>query len=95
MARNDERVSIVKAQMLMRRPVSEVVESFVNPAITTRFWFTRSSGRLEPCAVVRWDWEMYGVSTQVRVKKMEQDRRIVIEWDEPPCPIEWQYPSYQ
>ncbi|MBC7990984.1 MAG: polyketide cyclase, partial [Luteimonas sp.] len=27
--------------MLIRRPVAEVFEAFVDPAITSRFWFTR------------------------------------------------------
>jgi uncharacterized protein YndB with AHSA1/START domain len=32
-----------KAELLIRRPVAEAFEAFVNPEITTRFWFTRSS----------------------------------------------------
>lgn len=80
---------IVKAQMLIRRPVAQVFEAFVDPAITTRFWFTKSSGRLEPGKQVRWDWEMYGASAQVIVKAIEPNRRILIEWDSPPCPVEW------
>jgi uncharacterized protein YndB with AHSA1/START domain len=80
---------IVKTQMLIRKPVAEVFEAFVDPAITTKFWFTKGSGRLEPGKTVRWDWEMYGVGTDVRVKAVEQDRRILIEWDDPPCPVEW------
>ena len=52
---------IVEAQMLIRKPVAEVFEAFVNPQITTRFWFTKSSGRLEQGKTVRWDWEMFGV----------------------------------
>jgi hypothetical protein len=36
----------VKAEMLIRRPVAEVFEAFVNPDVTTRFWFTRSSAKL-------------------------------------------------
>ena len=81
----------VKAQMLIRRPASEVFAAFVDPAITTKFWFTRSSGRLEPGKVVRWDWEMYGVGTDVHVKEVEQDRRILIEWEGQGgfCPVEW------
>lgn len=80
---------IVKTQMLIRRPVAEVFEAFVDPAITTRFWFTKSSGRLEPGKQVRWDWEMYGVFADVDVKAVEPNRRILIEWDDPPCPVEW------
>jgi uncharacterized protein YndB with AHSA1/START domain len=32
-----------KVQMLIRNSVEEVFAAFVDPAITTRFWFTRSS----------------------------------------------------
>ena len=53
---------VAKAQMLIRRPIGEVFEAFVDPAVTTRFWFTRSTGRLEEGKEVRWDWEMYDVS---------------------------------
>lgn len=80
---------VAKTQMLIRRPVAEVFEAFVDPALTTRFWFTKSSGRLEPGREIRWDWEMYGVSAQVHVKAVEANRRILIEWDDPPCPVEW------
>ena len=80
---------IARAQMLIRNPVAEVFEAFVNPELTTKFWFTKSSGRLEPGKQIRWDWDMYGVSAQVTVKAVEQDRRILIEWDDPPCPVEW------
>jgi uncharacterized protein YndB with AHSA1/START domain len=82
---------IVKAQMLIRRPAAEVFEAFVNPNITTQFWFTKSSGRLEPGKKIQWDWEMYGVSARITVKAVEQSARILIEWDDPPCPVEWKF----
>ena len=44
---------------------------------------------LEPGQQLRWDWEMYGVSAEVRVQAVEPNRRILIEWDDPPCPVEW------
>jgi uncharacterized protein YndB with AHSA1/START domain len=75
--------------MLIRKPVADVFEAFVDPEITTKFWFTRSSGKLEPGKEVQWEWDMYGVSTRVRVKALEQYTRILVEWDDPPCPVEW------
>ena len=72
--------------MLIRRPVAEVFEAFVDPAITSRFWFTRGSARLTEGAVVTWHWDMYGVSATVAVKAVEHNRRILIEW---PTPVEW------
>ncbi len=81
-----ERTPIAKAAMLIRRPVTEVFEAFVDPAITSKFWFTKGSGRLEAGKQVRWDWEMYGVSAQVTVKALEPNQRILIEW---PTTAEW------
>lgn len=80
---------VVTAEMLIRRPVPEVFEAFADPSITTRFWFTRSTGRLEPGRRVRWSWEMYGVSTDVTVLEFEPDHRIMIEWDQPTTRVEW------
>ena len=63
-----EHVPFARAEMLIRKPVAEVFEAFVNPAITSKFWFTKSSGRLEPGKQVQWDWEMYRSSAQVLVR---------------------------
>jgi uncharacterized protein YndB with AHSA1/START domain len=72
---------VARTEMRIRKPVEEVFAAFVDPAITSRFWFTRGSGRLEPGKEVRWDWEMYGVSVPVAVRAVETDRRIVVEWN--------------
>jgi uncharacterized protein YndB with AHSA1/START domain len=69
-----------KAEMLIRRPVATVFEAFVDPAITSRFWFSRGSARLEAGKSVRWDWEMYGFSVDARVKVLEPGARLVVEW---------------
>lgn len=82
---------IATAQMHIRRPVAEVFEAFINPEITTKFWFTKSSGRLETGKQVQWDWEMYGVSTQVDVKAIEPNKRILIEWDGGETAVEWEF----
>jgi uncharacterized protein YndB with AHSA1/START domain len=80
-----------EAAMLIRRPVTEVFAAFIDPAITSKFWFTKSSGKLEPGAHVQWDWEMYNVSSQVSVKEIEPNRRILIEWSgyDTPTTVEW------
>jgi uncharacterized protein YndB with AHSA1/START domain len=43
---NIQNVPIATTAMLIRKPVSEVFEAFVNPAITAKFWFTKGSDRL-------------------------------------------------
>ena len=77
--------------MLIRRPVAEVFEAFVNPAITSKFWFSKGSGRLENGKQVTWDWEMYHFSVPVQVKVVEPNARILVEWSAygAPTPIEW------
>lgn len=79
---------VVRAQMLIRKPVADVFAAFVDPAITTKFWFTRSTGRVEAGATLTWSWEMYGASGQVKVIAVEPNRRIAIEW---PLPVEWTF----
>ena len=71
---------VMKTGMLIRKPVAEVFEAFIDPEITTQFWFTRSSGKLAPGAKVEWAWELYDVSAAVTVKAIEPNRRIEIEW---------------
>jgi uncharacterized protein YndB with AHSA1/START domain len=84
---------MAKTGMLIRRPVAEVFEALVNPDITTKFWFTKGSARLELGRQVRWDWEMYNVSVQVTAKIVEPNRRIVIEWPgySGPTTVEWTF----
>jgi uncharacterized protein YndB with AHSA1/START domain len=86
-----KRVPITKTGMLIRKPVADVFEAFVNPDITTKFWFTKSSGRLEVGKQVQWDWEMYGISIPVTAKAIEPNRRIVIGWPgySGPTTVEW------
>jgi uncharacterized protein YndB with AHSA1/START domain len=72
---------VAKAEMLIRKPVSEVFEAFVDPAITSKFWFSKGSGRLEEGKQVQWDWEMYKFSVQVNVKEIETNKRILVEFD--------------
>lgn len=78
-------VPVVETGGLIRRPVNEVFEALVDPSITSKFWFTKSTGRLAPGAKVTWTWEMYNMSTPVVVKEFEQDRQVVFEWGEPPA----------
>lgn len=34
---------------------------------------------------------MFEVGVDVKVLALEPDRRILIEWDDPPCPVEWTF----
>lgn len=79
---NFDELSTVSVGMLIRKPVQEVFEAFIDPTITTKFWFTKSSGRLEKGRRIRWEWEMYGVSAELDVQEIEQNKRILIQFDD-------------
>ena len=84
---------VAKAEMLIRRPVAEVFEAFVNPEITGQFWFTRGSSRLEAGKPVEWTWEMYDLTMEVTVLALEPNRRLLIEWPGygTPTTVEWTF----
>ena len=84
---------VARVQLLIRKPVREVFEALIDPAITSRFWFSKGSGRLETGKRITWNWEMYGHSTDVDVKAIETNKRILIEWNGPdnPTTVEWTF----
>jgi uncharacterized protein YndB with AHSA1/START domain len=85
-----------KVEMLIRKSAREVFEAFVDPQVTTKFWFTKSSGRLDVGKKITWEWEMYNHSTQVAVKAIERNKRILIEWsyNDSPTTVEWTFTPY-
>jgi len=91
------KVPIAKAEMLIRKPVAEVFEAFVDPEITKRFWFTKSTGRLEANRHLTWTWEMYNHSVQVVVKAIEVNKRILIDWGNygSMTAVEWIFAPYE
>ena len=84
---------VARTGMLIRKPVRDVFRAFIDPKVTTRFWFTKSSGPLEAGGRVQWDGEMYGVSVPVIVRAIEPDRRILIEWggEDGRSTVEWRF----
>ncbi|RJO72509.1 polyketide cyclase [Nocardia panacis] len=77
--------------MLIRRPPHEVFEALADPAITTRYWFTGSTGRMDEGAKLTWTWDMYGASREIQVEKVEKNRLIRFTWNnyEVPTTVEF------
>jgi uncharacterized protein YndB with AHSA1/START domain len=73
-------IPVVQVQMLIRKPAGKVFQSFIDPSITTNFWFTKSSGRLEVGRTVTWSWEMYGVAGEVHVIEIIPNKKISVVW---------------
>ena len=85
--------NFAKAEMLIRKPVKEVFEAIINPEITKKFWFTKSSGRLDENKKVEWVWEMYNHSVPVFVKSIQPPEKIIIDWgnDGDLTTVEWSF----
>lgn len=82
---------IIEVQMLIRRPAAEVFNAFIDPAVTTNFWFSKADGKLEKGKTVNWTWEMFGFSTPVLVKDIIENRLIVIDWLPDPLHVEFHF----
>jgi uncharacterized protein YndB with AHSA1/START domain len=89
MAYND--LNFAEAVMLIRKPTSEVFNSFIDPEITKNFWFTKSSGKLEQGKNITWTWEMYNISVTVYVRLVTPNEKIVIEWQTPVTTVEFNF----
>ena len=84
----NNKTKCAEAQMLIRKPVEEVFEAFMNPEITKNFWFTKGNGRLEVDKKITWQWEMYHISTTVVAKEILRDQKILFEWGQPSKTVE-------
>lgn len=88
-----ENKQFAKAEMLMRKGIEEVFDAFINPEVTTKIWFTKSSGKLETGKYVEWIWEMYNHSVNVHVLEIVPHQKIKINWGnyETPSVVEWTF----
>ena len=77
-----EALYLAKSELGIRKPVKEVFEAFINPDITTKFWFTHSTGKLKEGATLEWKWEMYNLLVPLRVMEVVENKKILIEWGE-------------
>ncbi|KJV61799.1 SRPBCC domain-containing protein [Rickettsia amblyommatis] len=72
---NDVYINQLKAAMLICKLIDQVFEAFINPNITSKFWFTKSSDKLEVKKQITWTWEMYGFSAQINVQEIEKNKK--------------------
>ncbi len=83
----------IKQQMLFRVPVERAFAAFSDPAVTTKFWFSHSTGPLIAGQSVTWEWRPYQHAVSVRVLTIEPNRRIVIQWgdEQKHSRVEWTF----
>jgi len=87
----DIKKPMVECQMMIRKPVTEVFLAFIDPKVTTKFWFTKSSGNLKKDKTVTWEWEMYGVADEIKIVELVPNEKITIEWDNPTTTVDFEF----
>jgi uncharacterized protein YndB with AHSA1/START domain len=73
---------VAQASMLIRRPVAEVFDAFVNPETITKFWLESTTGPLEKGAKVTWRFMVPGATDTVTVTAFEKQKRIAFDWSD-------------
>ncbi|MGE8380456.1 MAG: SRPBCC family protein, partial [Sphingobacterium sp.] len=85
--------NFAKAEMFIRKDVAEVFQAMVDPAITTKIWFTKSSGKLEKGKNIEWEWKMYNHKVNVEVLEIIENQKIIFNWGnyDRPSIVEWEF----
>ena len=85
----------IETQLLIRKSPETVFNAFIDPEITTQFWFTKSSGKLEEGKTVIWEWEIYGVKDEVKVLVINPDKKITILWGDPKSKVDFLFEEFK
>ncbi len=80
------------ASMMIRRPVTEVYQAFIDPEVTSQFWFSEGSDALSEGETVEWTWGMFNHQVQIKVLSLVKDESIHIQWGEDPdAQVRWTF----
>jgi uncharacterized protein YndB with AHSA1/START domain len=71
---------VARAEMLIRSPVPEVFNAFVDPDTITKFWLESTTGPLVKGARVVWRFMVPGAQETVTVTALEDQHRIAFDW---------------
>ncbi len=68
------------ASQLIRSPMAEVFDAFVDPTRITQFWLKSASAPLAKGARVTWQFMVPGASETVTVTEFKPPHRIAFSW---------------
>jgi len=69
------------ATLQIQIPIEEVFEGIVNPAKMTKYFISKSSGRMESGKEVLWKFPEFADKYPVKVINLEVNRSISFVWD--------------
>ena len=71
----------LKAAIQILKPVNKVFEAIVNPEQMTKYFISRSDGRMEAGKTVYWEFPEFTGSWPVRIDKVDKEKLISFYWD--------------
>ena len=71
-----------ETEMLVRRPIEEVFDAFVDPRTITKFWLESTSGPLAPGVRVDWRFLVPGATETATVVDFERPHLIAFRWSD-------------
>ncbi|NLJ43227.1 MAG: ATPase [Bacteroidales bacterium] len=71
----------IKTAIQVLKPVNEVFEAIVDPNKMSKYFISRSSGRLETGKQVMWQFPEFNMEFPVKVVKIIKDEYISFNWD--------------
>lgn len=71
-----------KATIQIQKPIEEVYEGIVNPEKMTKYFISKSSGRMETGKELIWEFPEFPESFPVKKIKVVTNRSVSFVWDE-------------
>ncbi|MBT8379910.1 MAG: SRPBCC domain-containing protein [Ignavibacteria bacterium] len=71
----------VNLQMGILKPIYDVFEAIVDPEKMSKYFISKSSGRMESGKTLKWEWEDFDAELEIEVQKIEKDKLVSFKWD--------------
>ncbi len=71
----------IKTAIQILKPVNDVFEAIVDPIKMSKYFISKSSGRMETGKKIMWQFSEFDMEFPIRVGKMIKDEYISYYWD--------------
>ncbi len=71
----------IKTALQILKPVSEVFEAIVEPEKMSRYFISKSTGKIEAGKTLHWEFPEFEGSFPVKIDQVEKDKYISYNWE--------------
>lgn len=72
----------IKTALQILKPVNEVFEAIIDPDKMSKYFISKSSGRMEAGKQIMWKFPEFDTEFPIRVGKIENNKYISYSWDD-------------